>query len=53
MNRAAAFGANVLAEGIERREEFLYCREAGIQLAQGYLFGKPQDKPPADFGFSA
>lgn len=53
LNRAASFGAKVLAEGIERREEFLYCRDIGIQLGQGYLFGKPEDKPPANFGFSA
>ncbi|MNC34770.1 putative cyclic-di-GMP phosphodiesterase AdrB [compost metagenome] len=53
INRAAAFGAEILAEGIERREEFLYCRDKGIQLGQGYLFGKPEDKPPANFGFIA
>ncbi|UQZ34504.1 hypothetical protein C2I18_13845 [Paenibacillus sp. PK3_47] len=49
LNRASSFGAHVLAEGIERREEFLYCREQGINLAQGYLFGKPEDKPPVHF----
>lgn len=53
ISRAGSFGASVLAEGIERREEFQYCREIGIELAQGYLFGKPEDKPPAHFGFSA
>ncbi len=53
LNRASAFGAEILAEGIERREEFLYCRDIGIQLGQGYLFGKPEDKPPANFGFIA
>lgn len=42
---AHEFGAKVLAEGIERREEFQYCREIGIELAQGYLFGKPADRP--------
>ncbi|WP_197073644.1 EAL domain-containing protein [Paenibacillus sp. FSL H7-0357] len=50
MNRAGSFGAKVLAEGIERREEFLFCRDIGIDLGQGYLFGKPDDKPPASFG---
>lgn len=53
LSRASAFGAEILAEGIERREEFLYCRDIGIQLGQGYLFGKPEDKPPANFGFIA
>ncbi|WP_342438094.1 EAL domain-containing protein [Paenibacillus sp. FSL L8-0436] len=50
VNRAGSFGAKVLAEGIERREEFLFCRDIGIDLGQGYLFGKPDDKPPASFG---
>lgn len=53
MNRAAEFGAKVLAEGIEQQEEFLFCRETGMDLGQGYLFGKPDDKPPARFGNSA
>lgn len=53
IERAAGFGASVLAEGIERREEFLYCRELGMDLGQGYLFGKPEDKPPHHFGYTA
>ncbi|GAB6928514.1 EAL domain-containing protein [Paenibacillus sp. JCM 10914] len=42
------FGAMVLAEGIERREEFHFCRDIGIELSQGYLFGKPSERPPRD-----
>ncbi|MFC7373096.1 EAL domain-containing protein [Fictibacillus iocasae] len=38
----------VLAEGIERKEEADWCRLAGIQLAQGYYFGRPSS---ADFYF--
>lgn len=53
MNRASACGAKVLAEGIERREEFLFCSGLGMDLAQGYLFGRPESKPPAHFGYSA
>ncbi|NOU83050.1 EAL domain-containing protein [Paenibacillus sp. LMG 31459] len=53
ISRAGDFGAKVLAEGIERREEFLFCRDLGMDLGQGYLFGKPEEKPPAHFGFSA
>lgn len=53
ISRAGSFGAKVLAEGIERREEFLFCRDIGMDLGQGYLFGKPEDKPPAHFGFIA
>ncbi|MFS0873326.1 EAL domain-containing protein [Paenibacillus xylanilyticus] len=40
------FGGRVLAEGIERMEEFDFCRSIGIELAQGYYFGKPSAKPP-------
>lgn len=42
---AHGFGAKVLAEGIERREEFEFCRGIGMELAQGYLFGKPANRP--------
>lgn len=45
-NMAHDFGAMVLAEGIERREEFHFCRDIGIELSQGYLFGKPAERPP-------
>ncbi|QLG37214.1 EAL domain-containing protein [Paenibacillus sp. E222] len=40
------FGGRVLAEGIERIEEFEFCRSVGIDLAQGYYFGKPTAYPP-------
>ncbi|MDR0269061.1 EAL domain-containing protein [Paenibacillus sp.] len=46
LDRAAKFDGQVLAEGIERREEFEFCRNSGIHLAQGYLFGKPAEQPP-------
>ncbi|TLS37516.1 EAL domain-containing protein [Pseudalkalibacillus caeni] len=35
----------LLAEGIERKGEVDYLREAGIPLAQGYYFGKPREEP--------
>ncbi len=40
-----------LAEGIETIEEFIWLRDAGIELMQGYLFAKPgfQSLPPVDF----
>jgi EAL domain-containing protein (putative c-di-GMP-specific phosphodiesterase class I) len=41
LHTAAAFGAVVLAEGMERKEEWAFCKSAGIDLAQGYLLGKP------------
>lgn len=46
LGQAAKFGGRVLAEGIERQEEFDFCRSSGIHLAQGYLFGKPAERPP-------
>ncbi|WGK84062.1 EAL domain-containing protein [Vibrio aestuarianus] len=30
-----------LAEGIEKREEFIWLMEAGVDLMQGYFFAKP------------
>lgn len=43
---SSRFGGQVLAEGIERMEEFEFCRSIGIELAQGYYFGKPSPLPP-------
>jgi EAL domain-containing protein (putative c-di-GMP-specific phosphodiesterase class I) len=43
---SSQFGGKVLAEGIERIEEFDFCRSVGIELAQGYYFGKPAAYPP-------
>lgn len=43
---SSQFGGKVLAEGIERIEEFDFCRSVGIELAQGYYFGKPAATPP-------
>lgn len=43
---SSRFGGQVLAEGIERMEEFEFCRSIGIELAQGYYFGKPAAQPP-------
>lgn len=35
-------GALVVAEGVERREEFETVRELGVPLTQGFLFHKPR-----------
>lgn len=45
---ALQFKGQVLAEGIERYEDFQFCKDVGINLAQGYLFGKPAERPPLD-----
>lgn len=37
---------DTVAEGIERREEWIWLRETGIQYLQGFLFARPA-APPA------
>ena len=34
-------GIDILAEGVESLGEFMWFREEGIDLFQGYLFAKP------------
>ena len=34
-------GIRPLAEGIETEEEFLWLKNAGIELMQGYYFARP------------
>ncbi len=38
---AHGLGMITTVEGIETREQLNYMREAGVDLAQGYLFGRP------------
>ncbi|MFC5406890.1 EAL domain-containing protein [Cohnella soli] len=45
LERTSRFGGNVLAEGVEREEEWNYLRNAGVPLFQGYLFGKAMPLP--------
>ena len=35
-------GAQVIAEGVERREEFETVKELGVHLTQGFLFHRPR-----------
>jgi sensor c-di-GMP phosphodiesterase-like protein len=37
---AKSLGLEVVAEGIEEKEEAEYLRKLGCQYGQGYLFGK-------------
>lgn len=39
---AQILGITVIAEGVERPEEFYVCKEIGCEYAQGYLIQKPQ-----------
>jgi len=45
LEQAAQFHGIVLAEGVEREEEWHYLRRAGVPLLQGYLFGKAMPVP--------
>ena len=42
---AAATGAQVVAEGIEREADLAVIQDLGLDLGQGYLFGRPAPVP--------
>ena len=42
---AAALGADLVAEGIEREEDLAVVRDMGVIYGQGYLLGRPQATP--------
>jgi EAL domain-containing protein (putative c-di-GMP-specific phosphodiesterase class I) len=42
-------GVRALAEGVETHSEFAWLRKAGIELFQGYLFGRPGFEELPDF----
>jgi EAL domain-containing protein (putative c-di-GMP-specific phosphodiesterase class I) len=42
-------GIRALAEGVETVTEFIWLRDAGIELFQGYLFGRPGFEQLATF----
>ena len=43
---ARELGVRTLAEGVEREEEFLWLRERGVDLFQGFFFARPASPPP-------
>ncbi len=45
LNLRNALGSMALAEGVETLEEFHWLKQAGFDLFQGYLFGKPENEP--------
>lgn len=42
---ARAVGSKIVAVGVETPEELRALREAGVELVQGNLFGRPSSKP--------
>jgi EAL domain-containing protein (putative c-di-GMP-specific phosphodiesterase class I) len=38
-------GITTLAEGVETEQEWHYIRNIGIDLVQGYYFGRPAPEP--------
>ena len=55
VNFANGQGAMVIAEGVERREEFETVKELGVHFTQGFLFHRPKYaglKPEATARFS-
>src|SRR3954464_11910557 len=44
---AHEMGAKVVAEGVERVDEFRAMAELGVDLGQGFYFGQPPNKPMA------
>lgn len=45
LQAARAKGVMVIAEGVEKEEEYRYVREQGADLVQGYYFAKPSEIP--------
>jgi EAL domain-containing protein (putative c-di-GMP-specific phosphodiesterase class I) len=43
VSMAKKMGISTLAEGIEREEEVIVCREMGFDYIQGYYYGKPKE----------
>ncbi|GAA4495428.1 bifunctional diguanylate cyclase/phosphodiesterase [Pseudaeromonas paramecii] len=47
---AGNLGCAMILEGVEREEEYQCLRQLGIRYCQGYLLGKPAQRPGALFG---
>lgn len=45
VSMAERLGATVIAEGLERQDDVVFCRSLGINLVQGFLLAKPAYAP--------
>ena len=41
INLAESLGMEVIAEGVESREQYLLLKESGCNIIQGYYFSRP------------
>lgn len=41
---AKGIGSEIIAEGIETKEEFEKIKELGVTYGQGFLFGRPEEE---------
>jgi EAL domain-containing protein (putative c-di-GMP-specific phosphodiesterase class I)/GGDEF domain-containing protein len=48
VSMAQRLGTRVVAEGLERPEDILFCREMAIGYAQGFYFARPSERPAAE-----
>lgn len=46
LDLAAKLNVRIIAEGVESREEWLWLKDNGADLVQGYLFARPDATPP-------
>lgn len=53
LNMFAELNITPLAEGIETVDEFVWLRDAGVELMQGYFFAKPGFESLPEVNFSA
>lgn len=44
LNYAAQSETKVIAEGVERMEEYIYLKQAGVHYAQGFALGRPDEQ---------
>ncbi|MBP1934401.1 EAL domain-containing protein (putative c-di-GMP-specific phosphodiesterase class I) [Ammoniphilus resinae] len=51
LHHALEVGSTPLAECVELREDFEWLKQAGYQLFQGYLFGKPTPSPIEELSY--
>ncbi|WP_413362048.1 EAL domain-containing protein [Lysinibacillus sp. 3P01SB] len=52
LDKARSIGSIPLAEGIEKRDDYLFLKEMGYELFQGFYFSRPQAEPVIQLDWS-